>query len=269
MILSPSDQAKLARILHQARELEMSWPAVDRLESRELGGHPLYEKLKAEIAGCAAGDAEVLRRLAGTVIHFHDRVSLRHFYSLLVPFERLTGRALRDDEFLVVEGDGSSPALSKVPLKIIAENIRSAFNIGALFRTSECLGVSEIVLCGYSPGPDEVKTLRTAMGTDELVAWRRLERARTACEDLRREGYLIVALETAATAVSLHEFEFGEKPVAFVLGNERFGIEADTLAAVDFICRIPTRGIKNSMNVGVAFGIAAFEWLRQYEGHSR
>jgi 23S rRNA (guanosine2251-2'-O)-methyltransferase len=57
--------------------------------------------------------------------------------------------------------------------------------------------------------------------------------------------------------------------VAFVIGNERFGIDQDTLQAVDSVCRIPARGIKNSLNVGVAFGIGAFEWLRQYEGNSQ
>lgn len=176
---------------------------------------------------------------------------------------------MRDDEFLVEEGDGSNTAIEKVPLKLIVENLRSAFNVGALFRTSECLGVSEILLCGYTPGPDDEKTSRTAMGTATLVPWRRLDRARTACEELRKEGYTIVALETAATAVSLHEFKFGTQPLAFVLGNERFGVEADTLQAVDAICRIPVRGIKNSMNVGVAFGVGAFEWLRQHEANKK
>ena len=66
-----------------------------------------------------------------------------------------------------------------------------------------------------------------------------------------------------ATATSLHDFRFAGEPVAFVVGNERFGIDGETLQAVDSVCRIPVRVIKNSMNVSVAFGIAAFEWLRQ------
>lgn len=268
MSLSPSDQTKLARILQQAREFEKSWPAMDRHAPRNLREDSLYQNLKSEAASCNHAEAESLRRLAGSADHLHDEISLHHFYAWLVPFERLSGRALRDDEFLVTEGDRVASPAATVPLKLIVENLRSAFNVGALFRTAECLGVSEILICGYTPGPDEEKTLRTAMGTAAAIKWRRVDRARTACEELRKEGYTIIALETSAAAVSLHDIEFGARPTAFVLGNERFGIEGDMLQAVDSICRIPVRGIKNSMNVGVAFGIAAFEWLRQYERRS-
>lgn len=265
MSLGASDQVRLARILKIARELEESWPAGDRHQTRDLTHDRRYQELKGDVVMCAKAEAQSLNRLAGTVAHFHNEISLNHFYGCIVPFERLANRAWRDDEFLVEEGDGTQIVIERLPLKVIVENLRSAFNVGALFRTSECLGVSEILLCGYTPGPDDDKTSRTAMGTSKLVPWRRVDRARTACEELRKQGYTIVALETATTAVSLQEFEFGGKPVAFVLGNERFGVEGDTLQAVDAICRIPVRGIKNSLNVGIAFGISAFEWLRQYE----
>lgn len=269
MSLGPLDQLRLARILKRARQLESAWPPGDRNLKLNLSENSDYQELRREMASCVDAEAEPLRRLAGGSAHLHDEVSLAHFYAALVPFERLSNRALRDDEFLVQEGDSPNKAVERVPLKLIVENLRSAFNVGALFRTAECLGVSEIWLCGYTPGPEDEKTMRTAMGTSAMVPWRRVDRARTACEQLRQEGYTIVALETAANAVSLSDIRFAATPVAFVLGNERFGIEGDTLQAVDSVCRIPVRGIKNSMNVGVAFGIAAFEWLRQYEGLRR
>lgn len=264
-----ADQARLAQILKLARELELAWPPADRHQLRNLSEDPRYQELKRMVAACAEANTENLRRLAGSAAHLHNEISLSHFYGCFVPFERLSSRALRDDEFLVEEGDGANKTVERVPLKLIAENLRSAFNVGALFRTSECLGVSEILLCGYTPGPDDEKTARTAMGTSSMVPWRRVDRARTACEELRKEGYKIVALETSATAIPLYDFKFAGEPLAFVLGNERFGIEGDTLQAVDSICRIPVRGIKNSMNVGVAFGISAFEWLRQFESAKR
>jgi tRNA G18 (ribose-2'-O)-methylase SpoU len=269
MSLGPSDQARLTRILQLAHNLERSWPVHDRQQNLVLESDPKYQKLKREIAGCTEAKAESLRRLAESAVHLHNKTSLAHFLGCLVPFERLSNRALRDDEFLVVEGDDTGKTIERVPLKLIIENVRSAFNVGALFRTAECLGAAEIWLCGYTPGPEDEKTVRTAMGAAAMVPWRRTDRARTACEELRREGYTLIALETATNAVSLNEIRFNAAPVALVLGNERFGIEGDTLQAVDSICRIPVRGIKNSMNVGVAFGIAAFEWLRQYEGRSR
>ena len=256
------DRARLTRILKLARELEDGWTG-DRHAVRDLTADSRYGELKREIAACADP------RLADAAAHLHDRTSLAHFYGCLVPFERLASQTVRDDEFLVEEGDGRAPTVARVPLKIVCENLRSAFNVGALFRTAECLGASEILLCGYTPGPDDEKTARTAMGTATLVPWRRVDRATTACAELRAQGYRVVALETAATATSLHAFAFDARPVAFVLGNERFGVEGATLGAVDAICRIPVRGVKNSMNVGVAFGIAAFEWLRQYESAAR
>lgn len=249
---------RLDRILRLAREIEQAWPRADRHQKINLAQDSRYAELRREVAAC--GD----ERLASA--HLHDEISLAHFFACMVPFERAAGRALRDDEFLIVEGDAATKAAERVPLKLIVENLRSAFNVGALFRTGECLGVSEILLCGYTPGPDEEKTSRTAMGTSSMVPWRLVDRARAACEELRVEGYTIVALETGANAVSLHEIKFSG-PTAFVIGNERFGVEAETLQAADAICRIPVRGIKNSMNAGVAFGIGAFEWLRQYEAN--
>jgi tRNA(Leu) C34 or U34 (ribose-2'-O)-methylase TrmL len=269
MSLGPSDQARLGRILKLARDLELAWPPGDRPRPMRLAENPQYRDLRREIAECRNAEAESLRRLDERAAHLHDEITLSHFYACIVPFERLSSRALRDDEFLVDEGDNREKALERLPVKLVVENLRSAFNVGALFRTSECLGVAEIWLCGYTPGPDDEKTARTAMGTSTMVPWRRVDRARTACEELRKDGYAIVALETAANAVPLPDFKFESKPTAFVVGNERFGLDADTLQAVDAICRIPARGIKNSMNVGVAFGIGAFEWLRQHEDSRR
>ena len=269
MILSGPDQRRLARILHLGREIEREWPTKDRHARVDLAADSRYLDFKREVEGAKGGEAESLRRLHDRSSHLHDEISLAHFYGCLVPFERLSNRALRDDEFLVAEGDAVRPAPARVPLKLIVENLRSAFNVGALFRTGECLGVSEILLTGYTPDPGDEKIARTAMGTATMVPWQRFDRGVQAVERLRSEGYRVIALETAADATSLHEFHFDARPTAFVLGNERFGVETDTLAAADAVCRIPVRGAKNSMNVGIAFGIAAFEWLRQHEAAAR
>lgn len=264
MSLGPSDSSKLQRILKLARKLEITWPAGDRDQLNDLSANALYMELKAELTKCIQAESESLSRLASGAVHLHDQVSLSHFYACVVPFERLSNQALRDDDFLVDEGDDLKRQVKRLPLKLVVENLRSSFNVGALFRTSECLGVSEILLCGYTSTPEDEKTARTSMGTSSVVPWRRIARAPEACEELRLEGYTLVALETAATATSLYDFKFDRKPVAFVVGNERFGVEVSTLQAVDAICRIPLQGIKNSMNVGVAFGVAGYEWLRQY-----
>lgn len=248
----------LDRILSLARALETSWPALDRQTPRDLSLDPKYRELREQVA------AHPDPRLNRFAAHLTDQIRLAHFYGCIVPFERLAAKARRDDEFLIDEQDRREALGERLPLKLIAENIRSAFNVGALFRTADCLGASEILLCGYTPGPDDDKTSRTSMGASAHVPWRRMDRALSACEELRREGYQIIALETAEPSTPLHALEF-RGPTAFVIGNERFGINSDTLKMADGICRIPVRGVKNSMNVGIAFGVAAYEWLRQYE----
>lgn len=272
MTLRPSDQVRLRKILELAQSIEQGWPKTGPKgpnQAVKLHDDERYQSLKAAISDCKNAEAEELRRLADRANHLHNEISLQHLYACIVPFERLAGKSLRDDEFLgaVAEGDKKEKAQPSFPTKLIVENLRSAFNVGALFRTSECLGISEIILCGYTPGPDDEKTAKTSMGTAEEVRWRRTDRAKTACEELKKQGYKIIALETAMNSTSLTQIKFENEKTAFLVGNERFGIDADTLQLADEICRIPLRGVKNSLNVGIAFGIVAFEWLRQHEAN--
>lgn len=268
MSLKPSDQARLRKILELAQQLEREWPNGQN-QAINLTDNKRYQEIRSAIAECNNAEADSLRRLADRANHLHNEITLQHFYANIVPFERLASKSLRDDEFLVAEGDKKEKAQPAFPIKLIVENLRSAFNVGALFRTSECLGVSEIILCGYTPGPDDEKTSKTSMGTANAVPWRRTDRAKTACEELKKQGYKIIALETAVNAVSLTDIKFSNEKTAFIVGNERFGMDADTLSHADSICQIPLRGIKNSMNVGIACGIILFEWMRQHEVSKR
>lgn len=256
--LSAPDLARLNDILRLAHAIERDWPRPESIPR-------LQELMRA----CSAADSPDLKRLSQWAKHLdvpeNGALELRHFCAILVPFERLASRALRDDEFLILTADNHLhvPRNTALPLAVIIDNLRSAFNVGAIFRTAECLGLQEIALCGYTPTPDDAKVAKTAMGTGIDVNWRHFPRAADACEVLRSEGYQLVALETVAGAVSLHDFVFPQK-TALIVGNERFGLEADILKLADGVCRIPVRGRKNSLNVGISFGIAAFEWLRQH-----
>lgn len=264
MSLSSGEIDHLRTILRLAHAIERDWPrmsaGLDSKTDRRLG------ELRARIARLSGAESQDLRRLAKWADHLHEGLSLKHFFALLVPFERLTRRSVRDDEFLVLESDsarGEKP-LVRTPLTVVLENIRSAFNVGAVFRTAECFGATEIVLCGYTPDPGDEKTAKTSMGTGSDVSWRRFDRATDAIETLKAAGYTVVALETVQGAETLGRFEFPER-TALLLGNERFGVSPDILARADALCRIPLRGRKNSLNVGIAFGIAAAEFDRQWE----
>lgn len=222
--------------------------------------------------------------------------TLRHFLTIVLPIERQHTRGLRDHEFLVLrpddlgkECDGQSfdsvPASSssskagalvtaprqgaRMPLTVVMDNLRSAFNVGSIFRTSECLRVERLHLCGYTATPDESKgqTGRAAMGADTMVPWEHAPRTHDVVKRLREAGVPVFALETVQGAASLHEFEF-PSPCALLLGNERHGLEADLLSLCTAPVRIPCLGVKNSLNVGVAYAICAFEVARQWRWKS-
>jgi tRNA G18 (ribose-2'-O)-methylase SpoU len=151
-----------------------------------------------------------------------------------------------------------------MPLTVVADSLRSAFNLGGLFRTAECFGVREVVLCGYTPLPDQPQAARAALGAEKLVPWRPVENILDAIAGLRASGVPCLALETVADAPDIAEFAW-PFPCALVLGNERFGLGAEVIAACDGVVRIPLYGHKNSLNVVTAFAVAAYEIRRRFE----
>lgn len=217
-------------------------------------------------------------------------MDLKHFLVMALPIERQHTRGLRDDEFLVTRPDDLGAAVpvaaaatdgqtasggvdvgpadaDRMPLVLVLDNLRSAFNVGAIFRTAECLRVKRIYLCGYTATPEDNRgqTAKAAMGADAYVPWETRQSTVPLLEELRGQGMQVVGLETVKDAVSLHSHAFPQHlGVALVLGNERHGLEADRLAACSTIVRIPCNGVKNSLNVGVATAICSYEIARQW-----
>ncbi len=234
---------------------------------------------RASLLACAGADSFLVQKLAELAPKVSISYGPRHLMTLLVPLERLMGRSARDEEFLYFEqdgarksalGDGSnasaiitsdaSRANTDGPVAVtsrrivLCENIRSAFNVGSVYRTAETFSGNEVWLTGYSPDPQ-----KTAMGADTLVQTQRFERTSDAIVEARKLGYKVVALENSPGAVPLEKFFWPENTI-LVLGNERFGVDSQTLDLCDSVVRISTSGQKNSLNVGTAFGIAAASW---------
>jgi tRNA G18 (ribose-2'-O)-methylase SpoU len=155
-----------------------------------------------------------------------------------------------------------------MPVTVVLENIRSAFNIGGIFRTGECVGIEEIVLCGYSATPQSDNVSRSAMGCEKLISWTQHRRTSSVISQLKEKGRTVLALETLGEAPSHHETEL-PFPCAVLLGNERFGLNRTTLAEADMVVKIPTYGGKNSLNVVSAFAVWAYEARRQWEMKQR
>ena len=185
----------------------------------------------------------------------------RSIQAALVPLERVDKRAkITDSEMGIRNADAPSrapdPIRSEKPFAVVADNLRSAFNAGGVFRTADFFGVSRIVLTGYTPGPDNPQVKKTALGADESTPFSRVADVRDAIDSLRKEGFAIYALETAAGAHDIASFT-PRFPCALLLGNERFGLDPDVVAQADAVLEIPSRGMKNSLNVVSAFAVAA------------
>ncbi len=181
----------------------------------------------------------------------------RDLAALMAPCERELKRVkITDVEILMHDrAEPVSPGASVMPLTVVADAFRSAINVGTLFRVSDCFGVQEAILCGYTPSPDDGRAKQAALGAEAWVPWSRSETTLGAVRALRAKGVQVVALETVPSAPTLEEWQW-QFPCAVVLGSERFGLDADVVKACDAVVRIPVYGRKNSLNVVMAFTLA-------------
>lgn len=150
-----------------------------------------------------------------------------------------------------------------MPIYVILENIRSLFNVGSIFRTADGLRAARVILTGYTGRPPRKEIDKASLGSVEAVPWTSYADTKDAIRELRDKGIFIVALEQTEDSVNFQEFRY-QFPTAVVLGNEYDGINQDTLELCDACVTIPMLGIKQSLNVGTAFGIIGYEMYRQY-----
>lgn len=155
----------------------------------------------------------------------------------------------------------------KFPLTLVLDNVRSALNTGSIFRTADALALEQLFLCGITATPPHREILKTALGSTETVAWTHFPDSATAIRQLRQAGYRVFALEQAEPRIWLQDFqpEPGAR-YAFVLGNEVEGVGEEALALCEGAIEIPQFGAKHSLNVAVAAGIAAWEFVRGRPG---
>lgn len=224
----------------------------------------LLEHLIMCIASLENSDEPILKKLAKYQSHLTPSMTLRHFATIAVPFERYLKKSIQDDDFLVSTTDRDHLVAKRVPLHFVIDNMRSAFNVGSIFRTADTLGAEKIWLTGYTPTPHQLQVEKAALGATLIMEWQTCN-FKEAIENLKKNNFYIIALETSAKALDI-SFPYEEKkPVAFVVGNERFGLDPEQLAMCDEIRRIPVYGIKNSLNAATAAAIAGYEWRKQWQ----
>lgn len=151
---------------------------------------------------------------------------------------------------------------------VVLDNIRSAHNVGAIFRTADGAGVSKIYLCGYTPTPidrfgrEQAEIKKTSLGATQSVKWEHVEKITELIDRLHSEGYTIASVEQTPDTISYKEWQADEK-VAFIFGNEVDGVQESALAQSDVVLEIPMLGKKESLNVSNSAAIILYHFLTQ------
>jgi tRNA G18 (ribose-2'-O)-methylase SpoU len=153
----------------------------------------------------------------------------------------------------------TNPPQTEWQVEGLLDNIRSAWNVGSIFRTADGTGIRKLHLCGITPTPDNGNLAKTALGAEMTVAWEKTNNNLELAKSLTSNGYLLWALEDAPDATPLFEIEYVKEntPVVLIVGNELCGVDPGLLALCDQVLSIPMLGKKQSYNVAVAFGMAA------------
>lgn len=152
----------------------------------------------------------------------------------------------------------------KRKIRVLLDNIRSAYNVGAIFRTADGVGAEQVYLCGITPNPKENPAVqKTALGAQSTLTWSDHPDAVALGQELQSQGVYLIALETTPHSVpifTINKQTWGDVPVLLVVGNEQAGIDPGLLALCDLVLALPMAGTKASLNAAVAFGVAAY-WL--------
>jgi 23S rRNA (guanosine2251-2'-O)-methyltransferase len=152
----------------------------------------------------------------------------------------------------------------KLPVIAVLENIRSAYNIGSVFRTADAFLLEAVYITGYSAVPPHKEIKKTALGAEDTVSWRHFADAGLAIAALKEAGYKVYAVEQVEDSISLEKFESNPSDkIAVIFGNEVTGVEQSTIELCDGTIEIPQLGMKHSLNIATAAGVVLWELVRK------
>ncbi len=152
--------------------------------------------------------------------------------------------------------------VSKKPIVLVLDNLRSMHNVGSAFRTADAFLVEKIVLCGITATPPHREIHKTALGATDTVEWVYEAETSTALQKLKENGWKIILIEQIDQSITLQDFSYlPEEKYAFVFGNEVFGISEEILELADACLEIPQFGSKHSLNVSVSMGVILWDYF--------
>ena len=144
----------------------------------------------------------------------------------------------------------------KQPIVVVLDHVRSLYNVGSVFRSSDAFRIEGVFLCGITARPPHPEIHKTALGAEESVPWKYFERTEDAVSLLKEEGYVVLAIEQCEGSTMLQNFQRQlDRKYAIVLGNEVKGVQQQIVDSCDGCLEIPQFGTKHSLNVSVAAGI--------------
>lgn len=158
----------------------------------------------------------------------------------------------------------------KIPLVVVLDNVRSLYNVGSVFRTSDAYRVQKIWLCGLTSTPPNAEIHKTALGAEFSVEWGSAPDTLQVVRDLQADGYTVFAVEQVEGSVSLEDLKLDDsKKYAVVMGHEVNGVQQSVVDASDFCLELPQYGTKHSLNVSVTTGIVIWEFFKQLQSAFR
>lgn len=154
--------------------------------------------------------------------------------------------------------------VQKLPVTVLLNSIRSSYNVGSIFRTSDGAMIEKLILTGYTPHPPNKEILKTALGATESVNWEYEKDPIGVIKRFKDKGYKICALEITNSSKPIGSLNKDIFPCCLVVGNEISGVQQEILDLCDLSIEIPQYGIKQSLNVAVAYGITIFEMRKLF-----
>ncbi len=154
---------------------------------------------------------------------------------------------------------------SRFPIYVLLDNIRSLYNVGSIFRTSDGARIQKLYLTGYTPYPPRKEISKTALGSTETVPWEYYNNPLEAIEKIKSEQIKICVLEHTSESKPYFTISENDYPLCLVVGNELTGVSKEIIEKAELAIDIPMFGLKQSLNVAVAYGIAVFDLVKIYK----
>ncbi|MCZ7603496.1 MAG: RNA methyltransferase [Melioribacteraceae bacterium] len=159
----------------------------------------------------------------------------------------------------------SIETVRKLPVVVVLDSIRSSYNVGSIFRTSDGAMIEKLIPTGYTPHPPKKDVLKTSLGSQDSVVWEFFKDPVEPIKHYKKLGYKICALEQTTKSLPHYSLDKNYFPMCLIIGNEITGVKQVLIDLCDFSIEIPQYGIKQSLNVAVAYGISIFELRRVFD----